>query len=116
MGQLQSLDANLAVAIEAYNHANVELDRLDGELEINARHLVVARKSLNVAQRRVATRLRDIYVNGDGDTTLEVLLGARSLDDVISRIDAIDRVSRQDAAILGEVRGTGSRFRRIARG
>ena len=104
MGELQSLDANLAVAIEAYNYANVELDRLDGELDANARHLVVARKSLNVAQRRVAKRLRDIYVNGDGDTTLEVLLGARSLDDVISRIDAIDRVSRQDATILGEVR------------
>jgi peptidoglycan DL-endopeptidase CwlO len=104
IAEVQSLDANLAVAIEAYNHANVELDRLDGELDTNARHLVVARKSLNVAQRRVAKRLRDIYVNGDGDTTLEVLLGARSLDDVISRIDAIDRVSRQDAHILGEVR------------
>ena len=104
MAELQSLDANLAVAIEAYNYANVELDRLDDELDTNARHLVVARKSLNVAQRRIAERLRDIYVNGDGDTTLDVLLGARSLDDVITRIDAIERVSRQDSEILAEVR------------
>jgi len=104
MVELQNLDASLAVAIEAYNFANVELDRLDGKLEANARHLVAARKSLNVSQRRVATRLRDIYVNGDGDTTLEVLLGSRSLDDIITKIDAIERVSAQDAQILAEVR------------
>jgi cell wall-associated NlpC family hydrolase len=104
MAELQNLDASLAVSIEAYNYANVELDRLDGELEVNARHLVAARKSLNVAQRRIAERLRDLYVNGDGDSTLEVLLGSRSLDDIIARIDAIHRVSSQDAAILTQVR------------
>jgi cell wall-associated NlpC family hydrolase len=104
MVELQNLDANLGLAIEAYNGANVELDRIDGELDVNARHLVAARKSLNVAQRRIAERLRDLYVNGDGDTTLDVLLGSRSLDDVISRIDAIHRVSSQDSQILTSVR------------
>ena len=104
MVELQNLDASLGLAIEAYNGANVELDRIDGELDANARHLVTARKSLNVAQRRIAERLRDLYVNGDGDTTLDVLLGSRSLDDVISRIDAIHRVSSQDSRILTSVR------------
>jgi peptidoglycan DL-endopeptidase CwlO len=104
MAELQNLDASLAVSIEAYNHANVELDRIDGELEVNARHLVAARKSLNVAQARIAERLRDIYVNGDADSALDVLLGSRSLDDVISRLDAIERVSKQDSRILSDVR------------
>jgi cell wall-associated NlpC family hydrolase len=104
MAELQNLDSSLAVAIEAYNYANVELDRIDGELDVNERHLVVARKSLNVAQARIAERLRDIYVKGDGDTTLEVLLGSKSLDDIIARIDAIERVSKQDSRILAEVR------------
>ena len=104
MAELQNLDANLGVAIEAYNGATVELDRIDGELDVNAKHLVVARKSLNVAQRRIAERLRDLYVNGDGDTTLDVLLGSRSLDDVIARVDAIQRVSSQDSRILAEVK------------
>jgi cell wall-associated NlpC family hydrolase len=104
MAQLESLDMNLAVAIEAYNYANVELDRLDGELDQNARHLVAARKSLNRAQRRIAERLRDLYVNGYGDSTLEVILGAKSLDDIVDRLEAIERVSSQDARILSEVR------------
>jgi cell wall-associated NlpC family hydrolase len=104
MGELESLDMSLAVSIEAYNYANVELDRIDGELDVNQRHLVAARKSLNVAQARIAERLRDIYVNGDGDSTLEVLLGSKSLDDIIARIDAIERVSSQDSRILTAVR------------
>jgi peptidoglycan DL-endopeptidase CwlO len=108
MGELQNLDADLGLAIEAYNGANVELDRIEGELEVNAGHLVIARKSLNVAQRRVATRLRELYINGESDSTLDVILGASTLDDVINRLDAIQRVSRQDTSILKEVK----RFRR----
>jgi peptidoglycan DL-endopeptidase CwlO len=104
IAEIENLDMSLAVSIEAYNYANVELDRIDGELDVNMKHLVAARKSLNVAQARIAERLRDIYVNGDGDTTLEVLLGSRSLDDIIARIDAIERVSSQDSRILSEVR------------
>ena len=108
IAELENLDMSLGASIESYNYANVELDRLDGELDTNARHLVAARKSLNVAQRRIAERLRDLYVNGEGDSTLEVLLGARSLDDVIARLDAIERVSSQDTRILAEVK----RFRK----
>jgi peptidoglycan DL-endopeptidase CwlO len=104
IAELEELDMSLGAAAEAWNGANVELDRIDGELETNARHLVAARKSLNVAQRRIAERLRDLYVNGEGDSMLEVLLGSRSLDDVISRLDAIERVSSQDTRILAEVK------------
>ena len=104
IAELERLDMSLAVTIESYNFANVELDRIDGELESNARHLITARKSLNVAQRRISERLRDLYVNGDGDSTLEVLLGSKSLDDIVARLDAIQRVSGQDTRILAEVK------------
>jgi cell wall-associated NlpC family hydrolase len=108
LAEVQQLDADLAGTIEAWNYANIELDRIDADLEKNARHLVAAKKSLVVAQKRIAQRLRDLYVNGAGDSTLEVLLGASSLDDIISRLDAIERVSHQDAKVLAEVK----RFRK----
>ncbi len=104
MAEVQQLDMNLASTIEAWNYANIELDSIDADLEKNARHLVAAKRSLVVAQRRIAKRLRDLYVNGAGDSTLEVLLGARSLDDIVSRLDAIERVSGQDARVLNEVK------------
>jgi len=104
MAEVQQLDENLAQSIEAYNYANIELDRLDQDLESNARHLKAARKSLGVAQSRIAERLRDLYVNGEGDSALEVIFGSSSLDDIIARLDAIQRVSSEDTRILKAVK------------
>jgi peptidoglycan DL-endopeptidase CwlO len=104
MAEVESLNGNLEQTIEAYNYANIELDRIEADLASNARHLEAAKKSLVVAQERIAERLRDLYINGEGDSTLEVLLGSSSLDDIIARLDAIERVSSQDAHILRTVK------------
>ena len=70
----------------------------------NTENLVVAKKSLAHSQQVIATRLRDLYVRGEGDSTLEVLLGSTSLEDVVNRLDAIERVSHQDSRILSDVK------------
>ena len=94
----------LEATIEAWNYANVELDRIDQDLATNAKHLAAAKKSLVISQQRIQERLRDLYINGEGDSTLEVLLGSSSLDDIIARLDAIERVSSQDTRILQTVK------------
>jgi cell wall-associated NlpC family hydrolase len=104
MAEVDSMNAELEQTVEAWNYANIELDKIDTDLASNAKHLSAAKKSLVIAQDRIATRLRDLYINGQGDSTLEVILGARSLDDIISRLDAIERVSSQDARILKTVK------------
>jgi peptidoglycan DL-endopeptidase CwlO len=104
LDEVQTLDMDLAKTIEAWNFANIELERLDADLETNARHLKVARKSLRVAQQRIAKRVRDLYINGAPDSTLEVLLGSLSLEEVVTRLYAIEKVSQQDTTILRSVK------------
>ena len=104
MAQVEGLNQNLEQTIEAWNYANLQLDEIEVDLASNTKHLKAAKKSLVVAQDRIAERLRDLYVNGQGDSTLEVILGSRSLDDIVTRLDAIERVSSQDAEILREVK------------
>jgi peptidoglycan DL-endopeptidase CwlO len=104
LGQIRSLDSSLSRAIEAYNLANVELDRIEGDLAENRIRLAIVRKNLRRAQSALAQRLVTIYVSGSSNSTLEVLLGARTLDDVLNRIEAANRVSSQDADVLGEVK------------
>ena len=104
MAEVESLNGNLEQTIEAYNYANIQLEQIESDLASNAKHLVAARKSLGIAQTRIQERLRDLYINGEGDSTLEVLLGSSSLDDVIARLDAIERVSSQDSHILRTVK------------
>ena len=104
LGQIREIDSQLSHAIETYNLANVKLDKIEGELKANARHLTIARSSLRNAQTHLSERLVALYVNGPERNTLEVLLGAESLDDLLNRLDAVERVSSQDSRVLREVK------------
>jgi cell wall-associated NlpC family hydrolase len=104
VAEVESMGHELEATIEAWNYANIQLDELDADLATNAKHLVAARKSLVISQQRIQERLRDLYINGEGDSTLEVILGSSSLDDIIARLDAIERVSSQDTRILRTVK------------
>ena len=108
MGQIQQLDSSLERAIEAYNLATVKLNRIKHDLSENTVALSSARKSLRHAKVQLANRLVDIYTSGDQNAGLAVLLGAESLDDMIGRVDASERVSQQDTLVLRQV----ARFRR----
>ena len=104
LAKVQQLYSDQEKAAEAYDYAGEQLKQIDSELATNTENLVVAKKSLAHSQQVIATRLRDLYVRGEGDSTLEVLLGSTSLEDVVNRLDAIERVSHQDSRILSDVK------------
>jgi cell wall-associated NlpC family hydrolase len=103
LGQIQQLDASLERAVEAYNLATVKLQRIKHDLSQNTVALAAARKSLKRAQSTLSRRLVEIYTSGDQNPGLAVLLGASSLDDMLGRMDAADRVSEQDSLVLKQV-------------
>jgi len=118
LAQIRALDSSLGHASESYNLANIELGRIDADLKTNGQHLVIARTSLTAAQAHIAKRLRALYINGDSGGAVEVILGAKSLDDLLDRLDIASRVGGQDAAILkdmhrfrNEVRTRGAKLR-----
>jgi cell wall-associated NlpC family hydrolase len=104
LAQIQEVDGQLAHAIEAYNLANVRLDTIQADLKTNARHLGIARSSLKNAQSHLAQRVVSLYVNGSEGSALEVVLGSESLDDLLNRLEAVERVSAQDTRVLSEVK------------
>jgi peptidoglycan DL-endopeptidase CwlO len=104
LAQIQEIDGQLSHAIEAYDLANVKLDRIRADLKTNSQHLTIARTSLKAAQAHLSERLVSLYKNGSDGGTIEVLLGAKSIDDLLNRLDAVDRVSEQDARVLREVK------------
>ena len=111
MGQIQAIDAELGHAVEAFNAAQVRLDALKLEQKINARRLEIARANFRGAQATLSQRLVALYTS-DQESALAVLLGASSIEELINRVDTIDRVSEQDARIIGEVRAFRTEVRR----
>jgi cell wall-associated NlpC family hydrolase len=102
LADIQRLDSSLERAIEAYDLATVKLERIKHDLKLNERDLKLARSSLRQAQATLTARVVAVYTSGES-STLEVLLGASSLDDVINRLDTVNRVSHQDTRVLRQV-------------
>ena len=102
MGQIAAIDAELGHAVEAYNAAEIRLDGIKAEQKVNARRLEIARANFRRAQATLERRLIALYTT-DEQSALTVLLGASSIEELVSRVDAVNRVSEQDARIVREV-------------
>jgi peptidoglycan DL-endopeptidase CwlO len=103
LAQIQQIDHNLDGAVEAYNLANVRLHRIEGDLRENRKQLALARSNLKVAQNSLAARLVTAYTTTQDNSTLAVLLGSSSFEDMLNRVEAINSTSNQDASIVRQV-------------
>jgi cell wall-associated NlpC family hydrolase len=108
MAQVQQLGAQLETAIAQYEYSTIRLQRIQHELRTNRRELQIARTNLVRSQRIIEKRLVTLYRNGDQDSTVEVILGAKSLDDMMNRLETAKSVTKLDTAVLGNVRASRS--------
>ena len=103
LAKLQQLDAAAQRANSRYEAANRKLRLVERQLRINHQALGVARGNLTRSQHTLAKRLVTIYTTQDQQSSLAVILGARSLDDLVSRIETVNSMSKQDSALIQEV-------------
>jgi cell wall-associated NlpC family hydrolase len=103
MSQLRGLSDDLERARSQYAASTAQLAKIQRDLKQNRYELRVAKQNLKVGQRRIAQRLVALYTS-DQASTLEVILGARSLDDMINRMDGARSVTSLDANVLGQVK------------
>jgi cell wall-associated NlpC family hydrolase len=103
LDQLQRLEAAEGRANSRYHAASLRLRQVEHQLAVNRQALAVARGNLAHAQGALAERLVAIYTSQDEQSSLAVILGAHSLDDLISRIETVNSVSKQDATLIQQV-------------
>jgi cell wall-associated NlpC family hydrolase len=104
MTQIQSLDGSLEHAIEAYNLANDKLDAIRGDLKENRVDLTIAEHNLKGAQKALAARVVALYTADESDSTLDVLVGSSSLEELVDGLEAVSSVSKQDTQVLANVK------------
>jgi len=91
--ELYALESSLARArAKVAENARQERELESAQADALVRASIV-RRSLAATQRRIATLLRRLYVEGSPEP-VEVLLGARSLPAVLEGIDGLERSAR----------------------
>ena len=103
LAQINEIDRSLDAAVEAYNLANVRLHKIKGDLRENKVELGIAIASLKHSQKALAQRLVTAYTSSEQNSTIAVLLGSTSLNDLVNRIETINATSKQDARVVGQV-------------
>jgi cell wall-associated NlpC family hydrolase len=102
MAELGRLSDSLERARSQYDEATAQLATIQRELRENRHELRIAKHNLRASQRTIAQRVVALYTSNQ-ESTLEVILGAHSLDDLITRLDNAKSVSQADTQVLSEV-------------
>jgi cell wall-associated NlpC family hydrolase len=111
LAQVQQLDTSLGRADERVNLANIRLAQVQHDLVVNRRELIVAKHNLKRSQQAIAQRLVTLYTSPQ-TSTLEVILGASNLDDMLTQVDTANRISSLDTEVLSQVNTFKSAVRR----
>ncbi|MFN2627906.1 MAG: NlpC/P60 family protein [Gaiellaceae bacterium] len=107
--QIQNLDAGLEHVVQAWDGANLRLAAIELRVRANRTALRFARRNLDAAEQRLAQRLVVIYETGE-PSALDVLIGARSMNDLIDRLQTSQDVATQDRRIADQTAAAARRF------
>ena len=69
----------------------------------------IVRRSLDASQRRIAILLRQLYIQGEPDP-IAVILGATSIDEVVTGIEGLTRATAQNERLAREAAEKGQRL------
>ena len=111
---LYALDTRLHSARVQLVALETEQATLRREATVLAMQLASTRRTLTVSRRRLATNLRILYKEGDV-SPLAIVLGAQSLDDAVTRLDALTSVADQTRTLIGVATSAGRRVARLRR-
>jgi len=104
MAQLDELDRELSVAVDAYNQAVDRLESTKKEVADVEGQLEKATTAYDFQSDILDTRARSIYQEGSF-ASFEVLLDSKSLNDFVARVKFLNTIGVRDAEIAGSLRG-----------
>jgi len=106
MEQINQMDMQIEVVGTKWQGAQYHLGQTKAKLNSTKVSLELARKSLDAARHSLARRLISLYMEqGDAsDSTVAVLFQATSIQDMIDRVDAAQRISDHDSRVVKQVK------------
>lgn len=100
---LYSLDEHLAAAQSRLSSLHAQQQSLRLQRAAVAHQLAIAKRGTQISQARLGARLRLLYEQGNVEP-LEIVFGAKSLDEALTNLDSLSRMTGQGEDILHELK------------
>lgn len=101
--QKKALDNKIVVVQQQIALTNQQIEALDGEIAQKQQEMSGKQAEIDIKFEQLKQRLRAIYVAGE-TSTLDLLLGAKNLDEFMDKAAAVKYVSAHDAALMDGLR------------
>jgi 3D (Asp-Asp-Asp) domain-containing protein len=111
---LYSLDQQLGAAQARLASLRAQSQSLRAERASVAQQQKVARRGARIAQRHLAARFRLLYEQGNVEP-LEIVFGAKSLDEALTNLDNLSRVTGQGEDVIRELKAAKKRLAKASR-
>ena len=113
--QVNALDDQFGLTVEAWNGAQYELAQARRELATDRANLRAAEHQRSIAVARVRARIIALYESDADTTTVSILLGSTTLSDMLTRLDAAQTISKADHNLAVETTAARNRYAATAR-
>jgi cell wall-associated NlpC family hydrolase len=100
--KILSLNESLAADDERINLADLRLKQVQYWQKVNRRELAVAKANLAQGEKLIIQRVQTLYTSQQ-TSTLDMILGATSVSDLLTRIDDSSRLSGLDTKVIRQV-------------
>ena len=97
---LYALDTRLQQVRAQLASLQTQAVQLRGQKALLAQQLSATQRTLRSSLQQLGQNLRTLYEQGDANDSLAVVLGARTLDDAVTTIDALTRVTDQSKQVV----------------
>ena len=101
--ELDAVNSQVAMAAEAYNGARYQLGQVTVRIDENAARQMQTERDLATVRRVLADRLRGVYATPE-PSLAEILITSGSIAAAADQMELLDRVSEQDAEVVGGLR------------
>jgi cell wall-associated NlpC family hydrolase len=103
--EIQQMDIKLEKVVQQYDYESMRLQETTHQLSRTKYSLKLARQSLHRARHALALRAIDVYQeqNTDANSTVAILFQATSIQDMVNRVEAAQRISDHDAEVVKQV-------------
>ena len=97
--QIEILDGEMTKLTDKINNNKAEIENLNNQIE-NTEKEIAKKEDI------LGTRLRELYKSGGETDYISIILNAESFSDLITKIDAANRIIKLDQNIIDEVKET----------
>ncbi|MHB1136074.1 MAG: murein hydrolase activator EnvC family protein [Coriobacteriia bacterium] len=101
--QIKALQSDVKKAGEAYSAAYWQLDKTRADMAEVDRSITETEVKLGETNQRLGARAASMYRTGTYEY-MEILFSARDFDEMLLRLEYVQRVNEQDASIINEAR------------